>query len=396
MFFLFSSFSLSYDDSCVAALKTPEPVNNMKPIFMQVLIRHGARTPMNTYTPKSVRGYWQCDSDDAIAPRMHGAQISDYRRFKHVLDPRLVSYLPNCREGDLLIEGMHQHLRLGKLYQNYTETIGLFDNVVPKNEELNVRCTDIERTLRSAQSFLHGFAEPQEPNEIIDIYRGSDFLEVLRPNADFCQDMKNSSEVFYASEEYTKWVDEEWAALENVSSYLGVTKSATNLNLMCDWVTTHYCDNKLLPSVITEEDQQRCMKVVGSNLYDLYKQNPYLFASYHMRTILSVANNTVFNNGKVKFVLNSAHDSTVATIWQLLAGKPGERPTKSERIPPYASHITMEIWENSEKKHFVRFAYNGELIKLQLLDNETFVPYETFLKSDYATKVYDYCTEVPV
>jgi acid phosphatase len=366
----------------------------MKPIFMQVMLRHGARAPMNTYTPKSTRGYWVCDSDEAIAPRMHGAPIDDYRRFKHVLDPRLVSYLPNCREGDLLVEGMHQHVRLGKLYQNYTESIGLFDDI-PKNEELNVRCTDVERTFRSAQSFLHGFSEPQQPNEIIEIYRGSDYIEVLRPNSDFCQDIKNATEAFQTSEEYQKWYEEQWTALENVSQYLGISKSIGNLNLMCDWVSTHYCDNKLLPPVITEEDQQRCMKVVGSNLYDLYKQNPYIFASYHMRLILSVAKDSLAGKNKVKFALNSAHDSTVGTMYQLLAGKPGERPPNSDRIPPYASHITMEIWEDNDKNRFVRFAYNGELIKLQIFD-QTLVPFESFLKSDYATKVYDYCKEVPV
>jgi hypothetical protein len=396
MLFLLSSFSFSYDDSCVAALKTPEPINNMRPIFMQVLLRHGSRSPMNTYTPKANRGYWLCDSDEAIAPRMHGAQISEYRRFKHVLDPRLVAYLPNCREGDLLVEGMQQHLRLGKLYQTYTESIQLFTDH-PTNEELSVRCSDIERTFRSAQSFLHGFAEPQEPNEIISIVRGSDYLEVLRPNGDFCQDIKNKTEEFTASQEYQDWYQAEWAALENLSTYLGIPKSESNLNLMCDWVTTHYCDNKLLPAEISEEQQHRCMRVVASNLYELYKQNPYIFASYHMRTILSVANDRLAGKNNVKFALNSAHDSTVGAMYQLLAGKPGERPQNTERIPPYASHLTMEIWESKENnERFVRFAYNGELIKLQLLENNTLVPYETFLNSDYAKKVYDYCKEVPI
>ena len=395
MFFLFSSFSLGYDAKCVAALKSAPVIENMKPIYMQVMLRHGARSPMNSYTPISHRGYWVCDSDDAPAPRMHGTQISAYRRFKHVLDPRLVSYLPNCREGDLLIEGMHQHARLGAFYQNYTEFIGLF-NDVPKPEEVTARCTDFERTLRSAQSFLGSFMPPQEPNEILDIIKGSEDMEIMRPNGDFCKDIANITAQIDQSADYQKWYEQQWEDLINLSTYLNIPKSVSNLNLMCDWVSTHYCDDKQLPLEISPEIQKQCLEVVSYNLYEKYKVNPYIFASYHMRTILKQANDALSGKTKVKFALNSAHDSTVATLVQLLIGKPGERPEGTEWIPPYASHFTMEIWEDGDGKRWVRFIYNGDLVKLQLMDNKELVSYDEFLKSDYATKVYDYCKDVPI
>ena len=395
MFFLFSSFSLSYDSQCVAPLKTATPPENMQPVFIQVLVRHGARTPLNAYTPISHRGYWVCDSDDAQSPRMHGTQINSYRRFKHVLDPRLVSFLPNCREGDLLLEGMNQHSRLGAFYQNYTESIGLF-NDVPKPEELIVRCTDIERTFRSAQAFMGSFAPPQVPNEVLDIVKGSEDLEILRPNADFCKDLADLEQNFTNDPDFLKWVDEQWDNLIELSTYLNLEKSPDNLNLMCDWATTHACDDHQLPLEITQEMLDRCYEVVSYNLYARYAVNPYAYASYHMRTILGQANDALNHKTNVKFALNSAHDSTVATIVQLLKGTPGHRPENTTRIPPYASHLAMEIWENQDHTRYVRFVYNGDLIPLQLLDNQTFVPYDEFLKSDYATKVYDYCKEVPV
>ena len=394
MFFLFSSFSLSYDSQCVAPLKSAVPPVNMQPVYIQVMLRHGARTPLNAYTPVSHRGYWVCDSDDAQSPRMHGTQISAYRRFKHVYDPRLVSFLPNCREGDLLLEGMNQHARLGAFYQNYTESIGLF-NDVPKSEELLVRCTDIERTFRSAQAFLGAFAPPQEPNEILDIIKGSEDLEVLRPDG-FCKEMDELDQKIINSSTYQDWYNEKWDQLINLSTYLNLEKSVDNLNTMCDWVSTHACDDHQLPLEITPEIQELCFGVVSYNLYEKYKVDPYVFASYHMRTVLGQANDALEGKTKVKFTINSAHDSTVATMVQLLKGTPGNRPNGTERIPPYASHLAMEIWQDEDKKRYVRFVFNGELIQLQLLNNETLVPYETFLKSDYATKVYEHCKEVPV
>ena len=392
MFFSLFSLTLSYDAKCVAPLLSAESPNNMKPIYMMVMLRHGARSPMNSYTPVSHRGYWICDSDDAYAPRMHGTQISSYRRFKHILDPRLVSYLPNCREGDLLVEGMNQHHRLGEFYQNYTESIGLF-NDVPKAEEMAARCTDIERTLRSAQSFLGAFAPPQEPNEIIDITTGSEFMESLRIST-FCEDINNLNSEIMSNESYQTWYNEKWDELINLSTYLNIQKSESNLNLMCDWVSTHFCDDKQLPPEVTDEMQQTCLEVLSYNLYEKYKVNPYVFASAAMRTVLKQAKAALAGETKVKFALNSAHDSTVASMVQLLKGTPGNRPDDTEWIPPYASHFTMEIWENQDQEKYVRFVYNGEVIKLQLMDNQELVKWDDFLQTDYATKVYDYCKDI--
>lgn len=364
-FFLFSS--ISTDSQCVAPRITPEPVNNMKIRYAQVLLRHGARAPLNALLPMNHRGYWTCDSDDAIAPRMHGAQRSDYRRFKHVLDPRLVAFLPNCRTGDLLLEGMEQHKRLGEMYADYFDSIGLFDQY-PKDEEIHARCSNIERTLRSAQSFLHGFYPPGQPNTTLTIETGSDEYSLLRPG-NFCKDMENESTVWAASEDYKKFVADNWPAVADFAEKIKVEQSGDNLNLICDYIATHFCDGKQISPEITDETINTCRKALGFNLYDRYSKNPFVYASYTMREILNIANAALAGNNTYKFTVNSAHDSTVAAIYQYLAGQVNVRAPNSDFIPPYASHLLMEIWDDSNNEHYVRFVFNGEIVKLSLLQN---------------------------
>ena len=387
MFFNFLNLILSYDNQCVAPHISPPPVSDMEILYVQVLLRHGARTPMNAYGPFTHRGYWLCDSDDAYAPRMHGAPLNQYRRFKHVLDPRLVEFLPNCRAGDLLLEGMAQHHRLGQFYHKYLfETLHLFEDD-PKTEELYVRCSDIERTLRSVQSFLHGFYPPPVPNTIIDIFTGSEDLSLLRPNNAFCKDLSETTNSRNQDPDFLNFFETNWDNLINLSTQLNIDKSIDNLNLMCDWVSTQYCDDKLLPSFVTPEIQQQCLKVIGNYLYKTYSRNPYVYGSYTMREILRVANNSLLNKNKVKFTINSAHDSTIATIVRLLN-------YNHERIPPYASHLLMEIYKDKSSEKWIRFALNGELIQLREMENKTIVKYNDFLKSNYM-EIYNYCKELP-
>lgn len=389
----FAISSLSYENVCVAPRKTPEPIKNMKPLYAQILTRHGARTPLTNYLPASHRGYWTCDEENSIAPRMHASQRNNYRRFKHVLDPRLVAYLPNCRPGDLLLSGMQQHKLLGEMYGDYFYEIGLFGQY-PKDEEIHATCTDIERTLRSAQSFLHGMYPPGEPNTSLTIESGNEEGAVFRPDDKFCKEIKTETQKFESSQEYLKWVDDNWPAIADFAQMAKLTKSGAALTLACDYVTTALCNEKQVPSVITKDTERMCVEVLAYNLYDRYSKSPFLYASYTMREMLRVANQALEGNNTYKFTLNSAHDSTVAIIHQYLAGKENVRPPGTYVIPPYASHLLMEIWEDDNKERYIRFAFNGEILKLPLLNNESLVKYSDFLKSDYM-KINDYCKEMP-
>ena len=395
MLLLLFSLSLSFDDKCVAPLQTPAPIANMTLRFLQLMIRHGARSPLTAYLPQNARGYWLCDSDDAIAPRMHAAPSVRYRRFKQVFDQRLVDFLPNCRVGDLLVSGMDQHEQLGELYHRYLfEQHRLFNALPVDPNETYFRCTDIERTFRSAQGFLHGLLPPQGPNEVIDIETDTDDLSVLRPSPDFCSDLSNMKDEYEKTDVFKNWVDSTWEIVKEYANSLGVyEKSASNINSVCDYLSTVYCDDKRLPIEAQNETvQQTCLNSIGFSMYDLYKFNSSVPGSYTMRKMIKVADQAA-KDGKLKFSLLSAHDSSLSTILVFLRGKSIQ---SWNRIPPFASHLAMELWSSDSQpsEYYVRFAFNGDDLPLDKMNNQTLVKYDEFKNAynDYNK----YCTEVPV
>jgi len=380
-------FSLSFDDQCIAPLKTAPVLGGKTIKFVQVLTRHGARTPLVPYLPVVNRGYWLCDSEDAIAPRMHAAPVEHFRRFKQVIDQRLVEYLPNCRSGDLILTGMEQHRKLGQFYHEYLyNTHKLLSELPPNPKNLYVRCSDVERTFRSAQSFLHGLFPPQSPDEIIEINTDTSDGSLLRVNKDWCKDMKNIWVNHTASAVYNQWVDENWIKIQDLASYFGLVKSGDNLNSICDFVTTNYCSDKRVPTIITPDIQQVCLNVTGSYIYDYYAIDPIVTASYTMRELMRIPKQIALGNSSVKFSLMSSHDTTVAAVLSFL----GERRV---RIPPYASHLTSELWEDDASKQlYIRFVFNGEEVRLREFNGESVALFSEFL--DKYNRMNDVCKDI--
>lgn len=385
-FFIFVSNTEYISDQeiqCIAPLRTPPPIAGMKTLFAGVILRHGSRTPQTPYLPRSRRGYWVCDSDDAISPRMYSSSLSSYRRFSRVLDPRHVEFLPNCRSGDLIIEGMQQHQHLGEMYHDYLyNQINLFDEP-PKAEEVYARSTDIERTFRSCQAFLNGAFPPQQPFEYLNIIHGSDYLEIMRPGS-FCEEQNTASSVYNSDIYLQNYSKKEWKKLQHIATELHLDYSLSNLSLLADWIYTYNCNNRRLPSFVTEKDITRSHKILGKLFQKYYKGNGEIYASSSMREVLRVAKMSLEKKNP-KFAVFSAHDSTVFSFLEFLG-------RESKILPPYASHILFEIFTlNNEEQ--IRWTYNGEVIPLTKFDGNDYMPFSKFIMK--VKKIYDICHELP-
>lgn len=109
MLFAFSSFVASTIDECVAPREysiLDVPGKNYTLKYVSVLTRHGARSPLDPFLERQQRGIWRCDSEDAQAAHMESNPVVKPRRVKTILDNRFAEYPPNCKLGDLIIDGM--------------------------------------------------------------------------------------------------------------------------------------------------------------------------------------------------------------------------------------------------------------------------------------------------
>ena len=389
MLLLLLRFSVC-EDSCVAPLVTPPPVPGKELKLVQVMIRHGARSPLAAYLPYMARGYWICDGEGAYAPRMHAAPFDEYRRFKQVLDQRIADYPPNCKLGDLTTVGMEQHHKLGGLYHKYLfENHRLFTSLPVPSDEIKVRCTDVERTFRSAQSFLHGAFPPQVPNEVIDILADTTDGGTLKMAFDWFKDAKDVRDRWFATDKFKKWVDEQWEIVKDVAVELGMgEKSQANLNDVCDFVSTHYCSNKSLPAFVTEKVMKTCTGVLGNMTWDLTESNKTVIGSFMVRELMKVPLQVVNGTSKVKFVLLSSHDTAVSSVLVFLKDRMGR-----VMVPGFASHLLMELWKaETDTDYTIRWVMNGEPVPLREMNNRTEVPFTEFLTA--YSDMNKYCLEI--
>lgn len=382
-------------DECVAPT-TWSPLNDKDYTLkhVQIVTRHGARSPLDPYLPREQRGAWRCDATNAQSGHIEAIPLSKPRRVRTILDNRFAEYPPNCRLGDLIVEGMQQHLALGKEMRKY-----LVDNMSFLPKELDptlmyVRCTAYDRTYRSALSFLAGLYDPDSPYEILDIVTGSPSLDALRPKKDFCSDFAKIYDEYYTSDEFVKYFTETRDAIAPVLEYLNLSKESVDfkkLDKISDWVTTMFCNDKMMPETITPEIITKCREYQGHMLFGFFGHSnatrgiPF---SYGFREMKRILDDFLGGSTTAKFALLSAHDSTVAALLSALG-------YSDKFIPPLASHVIMEVYlHEPTQEYYVRFVFNGKPLPLLLMENRVLVPLHDFLKMIEPLTL-PYCKEMP-
>ncbi|KAF2074071.1 hypothetical protein CYY_004600 [Polysphondylium violaceum] len=113
--------------------------------FVQIITRHGRRTPESKNYPLSM---WTCNSTDNLITN------KDKDR-------------PDCNMGQLTVWGVKDMVNVGNSYKHlFIDSLGFLDKVYNPNQ-IFVRSSNRERTISSARSFMHGlyggsFSDEQE------------------------------------------------------------------------------------------------------------------------------------------------------------------------------------------------------------------------------------------
>lgn len=327
--------------------------------MVQVLTRHGARTPL--HITKSIPHIWECNQTEF--------QLF-YDRASHPVKVHVSHgnsiFLGDCHVGQLLGRGSDALYRLGKhmrkIYVNSMKFLPT--NFVSKT--VNFRSTSTHRTLHSAMSFIDGL---YPGNSLVTINVADKFIDPWRRGSAICPNLKKNIEMVRQSEDYrAKFASRIPVLAEAALAINAKTKSAPDI------VMAARCDGQTLKTNVSESVFDRAALLKAD-------QQKYVFAHPSVFPLMfSFAAGEIVNemiariNGEsfTKFIHWSAHDGNIF-------GYLGYLGSGSDKLPPYGSYIVTELWRTVDTGEFlVRVIFNGDPVKLNRLGGETTVGFSKF------------------
>lgn len=366
--FFIRSLSIAYD-RCVAPTSLAAPVPNATLLQVQVLIRHGSRTPGSDFFNSGKTQEWICDSDESHVPRVYSAPVKYPRDYIETIDTRSSVYKPNCRPKDLLVSGMQQHYELGRAYrQRYVDELHLLPtNFDPRY--VFIRATELDRTVRSGMSFMQGMYEPVNGNEVIDMVTDNDAAGVLHPSDEWCSEIKDIGSDLFELPKFKDYFDNFTAKFKNDYESVVGEWEPKRVKKMCSYILMTDCSNHSLPTNISNDLIGECQNLVNYYQFMQHDNDKYrgVASSPLLREMIKIADNSIGLINDYKFVLLSSHDSALSAILSTLGYEYLDQPAIQVR-----SHLDFELWELNNAI-CGRFVFNGKVLKLPFLSEELFL-----------------------
>lgn len=362
----------------------PPAVDGMVLEHVQVVTRHGARTPLNILKLPNQEGQWLCDTTDALSPRMRATPDEHYRYYQIGLESGDGAFSLNCRPGDLMVEGMRQHFELGQaIRKHYVDDMKFMSGEFDDQQYLFMS-SFIDRSIRSAESLIEGLFPAASDNEVLTISTASQKRNVYEVSEGFCEDLNGVYNKFRQDDMYLNLTDEYWDVIGEALTSIGYSDSPEDIVNGCSDLLPLSCGLQSPPSFVTKEAVDICYEVQRRRNYKVFTLDKGIPVSYFIKVIFKELNDVVSSRTTTKFALFSAHDTTIAAMMAFLTED--EIPYN----PPYASHLVIELW-NKDGEKFLRFSYNGEPVTVSEFGTEL-VKLEQF--SHHVQETTDYCHEM--
>ncbi len=276
--------------------------------------------------------------------------------------------------GQLTAVGMRQEYELGKkLHHRYIIEEGLLPDKY-KPDTLYIHSTDYDRTIMSASSLLLGLyplgtgpaladstpALPShfQPIPIHTIPAGIDSI--------FSIDM-GSSKVSALLEKYVyssaEWKEKSSQLQPNFKRWSQITGFPINnlqdLGKVGDTLTTYLAHNIGLPKGLSVEEAQLIIKQ-GQWVYTtVFKptQIGETLGNRPLNKIINYIQQAAEKKSNTKFILVSAHDSTLLAIMSALH-------TPLNTPPPYASDLNFSLYQDNVGTYFITATYNDQPVHI--------------------------------
>ncbi|CAI6336512.1 unnamed protein product [Periconia digitata] len=351
--------------------------------LVQVLLRHGERTPVNPrFQNTGLWPYWPyCNSakqfTSAIMASTDGTkwdQLKYQRRletFNSDDSPVFASGVSGehdaiCQPGELTDKGRETTLALGqRLRHLYIDQLSFMPKSMTDSDMIYLRATPIPRALESVQQAFYGFYPPSARKSDLDltIVTRTPADETLFPNDSNCRRLAHLSRAFakraaerhndtedmdYLSKLLSKWMpgENQKVAVDSHPRLSGImdTVNATDAHGPATKLPKEFYDPKAR-SIID--------RIAVEEWYAGYKES----AEYRMLgigglmgDITSRMTGSAERNdgnagdlGRTKFALSGCHDTTLAAVLTSLGA------FNDENWPPFTSHIAVELFRKKAK-----------------------------------------------
>lgn len=291
--------------------------------------------------------------------------------------------------GQLTATGMRQEYEMGKTFRKrYVDTTHLLPPHY-QHDTIYVRSTDYERTLMSAQALLMGLypagtgpymddaSSPGLPRALqpIPVHTApAEFDRVIVKKPDSDEREKLMEKYVYSTAEWRKRDAELRPKYAEWSEKTGVEiKWFDDLEHVGDSLFIHQIHHAPMPAGLSDEDIQTIIK--AGNWAFMVEERPKQVANAYSSQLMSNIANFIQKGSKenaaLKYVLLSAHDSTIASALSFM-GAP------LEKAPPYASNLNFSLYESGARNYVVKVTYNGVPVSIPACGG-TICQLQTFL-----------------
>ncbi|XP_068560980.1 lysophosphatidic acid phosphatase type 6 [Cebidichthys violaceus] len=349
----------------VASSRTSADTNPSSPYelkLVQVLFRHGARTPL-----KSIPGVMEVQwVPKLLEPPAHthiNYEVTDLHGGPRPPAPVEDNYRKNVLNGgtfpgQLTTLGMQQLYELGKkLRKRYVEETHFLSSTFSP-AEVYVRSTNILRTIESAKCLVAGLFL-QKQTEIVPILTTEAASETLYPNFHGCKLLKVLASHRWAE---SSTLPDIAADLQSIHNALGIAAHQhIDFILIRDDMVAREAHGLPCPSVLDtwrNTVEQRAVDMIchvyghNSSMENFQLCVGPLLHSF-LTNIEKKLEGTLSEPDR-KLFLYSAHDTTLIPCLMALG-------IFDMRWPQFAADITMELHQHQEtKKPFVKVSYVGQ------------------------------------